>query len=80
MVSHGVYQCYSAGVYWSAQGGLAQVSAVMRLWSAIGIPLDIVLWQHQGIERVDRCNLLLADRILHGYIGASDLQAKTVVD
>ena len=80
MVSHGVYQRYTAGVYRSAHGGVAQDSAVVRLWSAIGIPLDTILRQHQGIERVDRCNLLLADRILHGYIGASDLQAKTVVD
>ena len=80
MVSHGVYQRYTAGVYRLAQGGLAQVSAAVRLWSTAGIPLDIVLWQHQGIERVDRCNLLLADRILYGYTGADDLQATTVVD
>ena len=53
---------------------LCGCGAVVRMWSLVGTALDSVLWQHQGLERVDWRHLLLADRVLYGFVRADDLQ------
>lgn len=44
MVSDAVYKPDTAGVYGAAGSGMEEVSAVVWLWGAAGISLDIVLW------------------------------------
>lgn len=41
---------------------------------AAGLPLDSVLRQHQGVERLHRCHLLLADRFLYGVVRTAAFQ------
>ena len=74
MVSHAVYECDFAGVHWAASYWQAKVPATLWLWGAVRISLDIVLWQHQGLECFYWCDLFLADWLLHGLLRADDLQ------
>ena len=50
----------------------------MWLRRAAGTALDAVLWQHQGFERVDRCYLLLAHRVLYSYLRTADIQEEVL--
>ena len=79
MVSHAVHKPDSAGVYRFAKGRVAEVPAALWLWGLAGTTLDIVLWQHQGLERLDRCDLFLSDRLLHGPFRTPHLSAKAFV-
>ena len=74
MVSHALHELHPLGVHGIASRRMAEISAVVRMWSLVGAALDPVLWQHQGLERVDWCHLLLADRVLYGFVRAGDLQ------
>ena len=79
MVSHAVYKCDTAGIYGAAKSRVAEVPATVRLWGVVGIPLDIVLRQYQGLECLYWCDLFLADWLLHGSLRANDLQTKVLL-
>ena len=74
MVPHALYKLHPTGIHRPTPCRLAEIPAVVRMWRIVRTALDFVLWQYQGLERVDRCHLLLAHRILYGFVRADDFQ------
>ena len=79
MVPHAPDQCHSAGVHRTAPRGMEEVPATLWLWRPARTALDALLWQYQGIERLHRCYLLLADRLLHSAVRAHDSEEALLV-
>ena len=50
------------------------VLAVVWMWRLAGLPLDFVLWFHQGLKCLHRCYLFLTDRFLYCHLRAPDIQ------
>ena len=74
VVSHALHELHPIGLHGVASCRTQEVPATLWMRGLAGTPLDPVLWQHQGVERIDRCHLLLAHRILHGPLRAHHLQ------
>ena len=80
MVSYAVHYLYSSCVHRIAKDRVEEVLTTLWMWCLAGLPLDLVLWFHQGIERLHRCYLFLADRFLYGHLRTSDIQETFVLD